>query len=299
MHFRILGPLRVWDGTAWAPISAPQRRSVLAILLAEAGREVSAARLVAQLWGGRPPRAAVSTVHGHVMRLRRQIGAHALLTRRSGYEIAADDDAVDSAMFERLVAAGRRALLDGRRDQAAADLRRGLALWQGTAFEDVPMTSSVSDEVGHLERIRLTAVEQRFGLELDLGRHVTVVDELDGLTHAHPLREGMWRLHMLALYRSGRRVEALEAYRRACRALAAQRHVAPGSMLQDLERAILADDPAIERQSVLAEAALTGAHASDTPPVRSPGRRPPRRPAGGRRLLAGGAARTGPAPVAG
>src|SRR5262245_7437991 len=98
MRFQMLGPLRVWDGSAWSEICAAQQRTVLALLLIDAGRAVSTDRLVHEIWGECPPRSAVSTVRGYAMRLRRVLGNDAecpVVTRPHGYELVIEDDQLD------------------------------------------------------------------------------------------------------------------------------------------------------------------------------------------------------------
>ncbi len=239
----MLGPLRIWDGAAWSPIKAAQQRLVLAMLLAEAGRIVTTERLVDEIWGERPPRAAVSTVQNHVLRLRRILGRGPLLTRGRGYELVVADGELDAQLFEGLVAQGRRMLADGQRDGALTRLTEGLALWQGRALADVPNSPTVEVHAARLEQSRLTALEERVGAELELGRHAEVVDELRALVAEHPLRERLWAHLMLALYRCDRRAEALEVYRSARHGLVDELGLEPGPHLRELHHAVLSDDP--------------------------------------------------------
>ena len=246
MRFRVLGPLRVWDGTGWVAIRAGQERIVLAVLLAGAGRVVSAERLIDEIWGQRPPRTAVNTVQVYVRRLRRALGGASgspLVTRDRGYELVVGEGELDAAVFERLVAAGRRALAEGRLDAAVADLSDALTLWQGPPLADVPASPTVAAEVSRLTHTRLGALEDRLGAQLEQGRHGEVITDLQRLVEEHPLRERL-RVHlMLALYRSGRRAEALEAYRLAREAMRARLSLEPGPQLRRLHQAVLTDDP--------------------------------------------------------
>jgi DNA-binding SARP family transcriptional activator len=244
MRYRVLGSLSVWTGTAWSTIRAGQQRAVLAVLLVEAGRVVSTDRLVDELWGQRPPRAAVSTVQGYVMRLRRLIAAaptRRLVTRGHGYELLVEDGELDAALFERLAASGRRSLAEGQLDTGVARLTEALALWRGPALADVPATPTVTAETARLEQRRLTVLEQVLGAELDRGRHADVVDDLCRLVQQHPLHEQLWAHLMVALHRCGRRAEALDAYRRGRAALVTELGVEPGARLRELHGAILAE----------------------------------------------------------
>jgi DNA-binding SARP family transcriptional activator len=246
MRFQALGPLRVWDGAAWSGIGAPHQRVVLAVLLTEAGRVVSTDRLVYEIWGERPPKTAAHAVHVYVERLRRVVGAGGhgpLSTRGRGYQLVTADGDLDASVFDRLVESGTRSLAEGRLEPGVTALAAALRLWRGPALADVPAGPTVAAEADRLEQRRLTADEARLDALVDLGRHADVVDELRRLAERHPLREGLHGTLMVALYRCGRRSEALAAYQRARRALVADLGVEPGAHLRDLQRAILAGAP--------------------------------------------------------
>ncbi|WP_158894315.1 AfsR/SARP family transcriptional regulator [Amycolatopsis anabasis] len=252
MRFRVLGPLQVRDGADWSTIRAAQQRIVLAILLVEAGRVVSADRIVDEIWGDRPPRTALNTVQGYVARLRRLLGSNAntaLVTEDRGYRLALEDGELDSAVFERLAESGRRAAREGRWEAASGDLGAALAFWRGPALADVPATAAVAAEATRLEQCRLSALEARLDAELQLGHHAETVDELHHLVDEYPLRERLRGALMLALYRCGRRAEALETYRRGRAVLVAELGLEPGPQLRSLERAILDDDAALSPHS--------------------------------------------------
>lgn len=245
MRFRVLGPMRVWHDGEWATIRAAQPRVVLAILLTEAGRVVSADRLVDELWGDRPPRTALNTIQGYIARLRKLLGdgpETRVLTRDRGYVLEVADGGVDSQVFERLVESGQRSLAGGQLSAAVEQLVEALALWQGPAMHDALASPMVMAEANRLEQRRLTALEARLGAELALGRHGAAVDELSLLVEGYPLREKLRCQLMLALYRCGRRAEALDVYRNGRAVLVAELGVEPGTELRELERAILADD---------------------------------------------------------
>lgn len=248
MRFRVLGQLCLWNGTGWAPVRAAQQRQVLAVLLAEPRLTVSATQLVDELWGDSPPRTAVNTIQGYVMRLRRALGGDAgaeLVTRDRGYQLLVADEQVDSRLFEQLVDAGHRNLAAGRMDAAVGQLKAGLALWRGPALDDVPASPAVTAEAARLEQRRLTALAARLGADLALGRHADVVDELQGLVEMHPLREELRAHLMMALYRCGRRADALAVYREGRAVLVAELGMEPGPALRKLEAAVLADEPSL------------------------------------------------------
>jgi DNA-binding SARP family transcriptional activator len=247
MRFRLLGSLRVWDGTKWLPVQAAQQRVVLSLLLLESGRAVSTDRLIAEIWGEQPPRAAGTVLRGYVLRLRRLLGDDGrarVLTRPNGYELVTDDHDIDALVFGRLVASGRSRLAAGDGARAVAELSEALALWHGPALADVPARSTIEAHVTWLEQARLTATEDCVSGQLELGRHAELAGKLERLVRLHPLRERLWESLMLAMHRSGRRAEALDAYRRARHILRAELGLEPGDRLQRLHSTVLRGEPA-------------------------------------------------------
>lgn len=244
MRFQVLGPLRVAQGDGWLLIQAGQQRVLLAVLLAEAGRTVSAQRLIHEIWSDNPPRGALRTLQGYVFRLRALIGGGrdgTLVTRDGGYELQPAADDIDAQHFERLVATARRQAGNGAMALASDTYAEALGLWRGPALADVPPSPTVSGEASRLDLIRLQVIEERFDVLLTLGKHGQVAIEVEQLTSLHPLRETLWEQCMLALSRSGRRGEALAAYQRARRVLVTELGVEPGARLQELHRQILDD----------------------------------------------------------
>jgi DNA-binding SARP family transcriptional activator len=242
MRFRMLGSLRVRTGATWVPVAAEQQRLVLAVLLVDAGRAVSTDRLVDAVWGVQPPRRAVNTMQAYVMRLRRLLGDDAVVTRGRGYELVAGRDDIDAMVFERLVAAGRRDLEQGRPEAGVPRLARALALWRGPVFADVPASAALAGRAAQLEQVRLAAEEDHLAALIQLGRFAETIEELQRLVDEQPLRERRWALLMQALDGCGRRGEALEAFQRARRALHDALGLEPGPQLRELQRAILAAD---------------------------------------------------------
>ncbi|MEV4072188.1 AfsR/SARP family transcriptional regulator [Nonomuraea fuscirosea] len=246
MEFRLLGPLHVADDAGWTTVRAPQQRAVLAVLLLAGGRMVSIDRLIDELWGERPPASAHNTIHAYVMRLRRVLGdgpGRRLITRPPGYQLQAETQALDSGVFDRLLMEGQLDAAAGRWQAASDRLAQGLALWYGsTALADVAPTPVVEMERARLERGRLTALEIGIDADLELGRHADVLPRLERLMSEHPLRESLRRQLMLALYRCGRRTEALEVYRETRRLFIDELGIEPGAELRDLERTILRDE---------------------------------------------------------
>jgi DNA-binding SARP family transcriptional activator/streptogramin lyase len=245
LQFRILGPLEVAEDGEPLDVGGAKPRALLAILLLHRREAVSADRLIDELWGERPPATAPKTLQAYVSRLRKAIGTDLLLTRANGYVLEVEPEQVDLDGFEALAAEGRDALAAGNARLAADRLGEALALWRGQPLADFAYEQFAQDEIGRLEEARLDALEDRIDAELMLGKHAKLVGELERLVAENPLRERLLGQLMLALYRSGRQAEALEAYRRGRRALDEELGLEPGPALRELEQAILDHDPAL------------------------------------------------------
>jgi predicted ATPase/DNA-binding SARP family transcriptional activator len=253
VEFRILGPLQVCEGSAAVPLGAERQRTLLAILLANANEVVSSDRLCEELWHGNPPRTAETALQVQVSQLRKALEPghergkpyRVLVTEPPGYVLRVEPDAFDLHRFRRLCEEGREALARSRPRVAARVLREALELWRGPALGDVSFQPSLQQTIARLEEERLAALEERLEADLALGRHADVVGELESLCAAHPLRERLRLLLMLALYRSGRQADALDAYRAAQQTLRQDLGIDPSPALVALERAILNQDPAL------------------------------------------------------
>ena len=213
MEFRILGPLEVAHGHEVLPLPGAKQRALLAILLLNANRVVSADRLLDELWAEQPPESGTTALQVQVSRLRKALGdgGKAVVTTASGYALRLARDELDLHRFERLAEeadASEPAV-------AAAKLREAIALWRGPALADLAYESFAQAAIGRLEELRVTALERRIEADLALGRHALLVGELEELVAEHPLREHLRGQLILALYRSGRQAEALEAYQGA------------------------------------------------------------------------------------
>jgi DNA-binding SARP family transcriptional activator/DNA-binding beta-propeller fold protein YncE len=241
IDFRILGPLEAAQGERLLPLGTGRQRTLLAILLLNANEVVSSDRLVDGLWGERPPETAGKALQNHVSQLRKLLGHDALVTAPPGYALRIDPLQIDATRFERLVAEAR----EQEPADAAASLRQALALWRGSALAEFADEEFARAEALRLEELRLRAIEARIDAELALGGHADVVAELETLVARHPLRERLRAQSMLALYRSGRQAEALDAYADARRTLADELGLEPGEELKQLQRAILTHDPVL------------------------------------------------------
>jgi DNA-binding SARP family transcriptional activator/ABC-type branched-subunit amino acid transport system substrate-binding protein len=237
MRFGILGPLEVWADGQKLPLGGGRQRALLLLLLLHPNEVVATDRLIDALWEGAPPPTANKVVQNSVVRLRRSLGDGALLTRPGGYLLRVGT--TDAAEFERAV--------DQARDQAPAGaartLREALALWRGRPLADVEYEQWAQAEIGRLEELRLSAVEERVEAELQLGEHDRLTAELTALVGEQPFRERLCAQLMLALYRSGRQADALETYADARRRLRDELGIEPGPELQELQRRILVQDP--------------------------------------------------------
>src|SRR5688500_13469917 len=245
MEFRILGPVEVRDDGRVVRLGGGKQRAVLALLLLNANRVVASERMIELLWGERPPATAATALHGHISSLRKALGPDVIATRPPGYVLETAIGDLDLERFERLRAEGRDALERGDPGGAAERLRAALGLWRGEALGDIGFEPFVQAEAARLEGLRLDAVQDRIDADLSTGRGTELVGELERLVAAEPLRERFWSQLMLALYRSGRQAEALDAYRRARQMLVSELGIAPGPELRDLERRILAHDPTL------------------------------------------------------
>jgi DNA-binding SARP family transcriptional activator len=233
-----LGPLAVREGGRELPITGSKERSVLAMLLLEEGRVVSADRLIDELWGDEPPPTARGSLQVRIAGLRQALGKERIVSEGRGYRVQLEPGELDVTRFQGLLEQGRE-----------QQLREALALWQGPALVDFLDQRWAQAAAARLEELRLTAPERRTDIDLEAGRHAQVVSELEALVREHPLREGLRGQLMLALYRSGRQADALDAYQEARRTLVEQCGIEPSAALQQLQRGILTQDPALDEQS--------------------------------------------------
>jgi branched-chain amino acid transport system substrate-binding protein len=228
-------------------LGGAKQRSVLAMLLLEAGTVVSADRLIDELWGDDRPDDAQTALQQHVSRLRKQLEPHdVLVTRSPGYMAELGAASLDLRRFEELFEKGRRQLDAGDAEAAAESLRAALALWQGRPLADLENERFARDAIPRLEARRLEALEARIAADLACGRAGDIVGELRGFVRLHPLDERLRAQLMLALYRSGRQADALDVYADARRTLVAELGLEPGPELQRLQQAILAHDPVLD-----------------------------------------------------
>ncbi|MGA5417929.1 AfsR/SARP family transcriptional regulator [Streptomyces pseudogriseolus] len=275
MQFRILGLVEARDeetGARVVPTGAKQR-ALLGALVVKAGHNVSAQRLIDELWGEHPPANAVNALQLQVARLRRLLagppGPQAprpwIVTTPRGYALQLDPADTDAARFQHLAERGYRVLSDDP-GQAGELLHRALSLWRGPALEGSVLGDICAARAAQLEEDRLTALEVMYDAYLRTGRHREIVGKLVELTTDHPMRERFYDLLMVAFYRCGRQAEALGVYERARTHMVHELGVEPGPALRGLLKAILHHDPALTTAVLPRPAAPVRAVAPPVPP---------------------------------
>lgn len=276
--FGLLGPLQVSvDGTEIH--IAPKPRIVLAVLLLRANRLVTVTELIDAVWDEQHPVAARSVLHTYVSRIRAALGADGearddpIRTRPEGYVLRADRDHLDYLRFQEAVHRARAFAGDPRREDDA--LRSALALWRGEPLADVPSETLRRGEAVRLSEERLHVYEWSVLTRLQLGRHQDVIGELYVAIDENPFRERLTWLLMLALARSGRQADALNAYAAVRDRLARELGIDPSPELVETHRRILNRDP-----TLLAPTARTGTRTEPSTRCRQvvrPARLPPPR----------------------
>jgi DNA-binding SARP family transcriptional activator len=245
MWLGVLGPLQVRDQATVIPVPAAKQRIVLGALLAQANQVVSFEQLTEVVWDGAGPPGARPTLRNYVKRLRQILGPAVggrIRTHDPGYLIEVTEAELDLLRFTQLCRSGGAAVRAGSWERAETALAEALQLWRGPALVDIPSDALRRDEVPRLEQLRLQAVEWRLEAQLQLGLHVELVPQLQGLVAQHPLHERFYAQLMLACYRAGRRADALAVYHDGRRLLIDELGVEPGPELRSLQQRILAGD---------------------------------------------------------
>ena len=249
IEFRILGPLEVSADGRVLQLGSHKQRAMLGLLLVHANETVARDRLIEELWAEAAPATVESALNVYLSRLRRLLesaGAGGVLGRQAhGYRLQVEPGQLDANRFEWLVGEGREALAAGKAALAAERLRQALALWRGPALADLQSERFAITAGARLEEARVSALEQRLEADLALGIDRELIGELETLVVEHPYRERVRAQLMLALYRSGRQAEALDAYQQARRALD-ELGIEPSAALQQLQRAVLRQDETLQ-----------------------------------------------------
>lgn len=249
----MLGPLEVLRDDAPVALPPGHPRALLGMLLIHANSVVSKDRLITELWPEDPPRSAGHALQVYVSRLRRQLepglgsarDERVLLTRRPGYLLVVPVDGCDAGRFERMLADARRALDQGHPAEASRLCQEAREMWRGPVLADLHEEAFVAGEAARLDELYLVASEVRVEAELALGHHAALIGEVEALVRRHPFRERLWAYLIVALYRSSRQVDALNAYRRLRAMLGEEVGLDPSPELSELERAVLRHDPAL------------------------------------------------------
>jgi SARP family transcriptional regulator, regulator of embCAB operon len=257
IDIKILGPLvATVDGVSIVP-TAPKQRQVLAILALNAGRLVTVAQIVEEMWDQDPPRIPVASLQTYILHIRRKIeralanpppgsSRAVLVTAASGYVLEGSLVNIDATRYEQLAADGREAMNRGDDATASRTLAAALDVWRGPALVDLPVGPHLQIEATKLEESRLSVLDLRIDADLRLGRHHQLLEELAGLCARYPWLESFHAQYMLALYRSGRQSRSLELYRRLQANVAEHLGVDPTRRLRQLHQAILAGDPIMD-----------------------------------------------------
>jgi len=269
MRVGLLGELEVLDGQGRAvEVAGAKQRGLLAVLALQAGRVVPTEQLIDALWGEEPPAAVRNGLQGLASKLRRTLGAAELVAMRGeGYALELPAEAVDVHRFEQLVAAGRAAAAGGDLEGAAARFTEAEGLWRGDPLAEFAYDDFAAPTIARLAELRVAAVAERLDIELQLGRHLSVVVELEELVAAHPLREQLRGLLMVALYRAGRQADALRVFQEGRKVLGEELGLEPGHDLRRLESLILSQDRSLDPPAATAGpmAAAGPARASGIP----------------------------------
>ncbi|MBT2525290.1 tetratricopeptide repeat protein [Streptomyces sp. ISL-99] len=246
VRFTVLGPVRAWRGGESLNTGSPQQRALLAALLLRDGRTATASELIDAIWGEEPPSQALAAVRTYASRLRKALNPGVLVSESGGYAIRAGADTLDLTVAQDLAAHAEKARASGDRCQARTLINEALGLWDGEPLASVPGPYAENQRT-RLEEWRLQLTETRLDLDLEVGCHAEAIAELTALTAAHPLRERLRELLMLALYRSGRQAEALAVYADTRRLLADELGVDPRPELSHLQQRILEADADLAR----------------------------------------------------
>ncbi|HVD68588.1 MAG TPA: BTAD domain-containing putative transcriptional regulator, partial [Actinomycetota bacterium] len=256
MRFLVLGPLEVAQaGGEPLAIAGSKERTILACLVARAGRVVSVDDLIEELWGDHPPRTPEKTLITYVSRLRRDLQSRrsagsnvdVIVFRADGYTLESDGHEIDAVSFEQLAVEGHRLLATGRTGEADPVLQEALGLWRGPAYQGYRYTGFGAAEGDRLDELRRTATEDLIDSRLAGADPGQLIPDLEAMVREEPMRERRWGQLMVALYRAGRQVEALQAFARAREVLVGELGIEPGPELQRLQAAILSHDPELER----------------------------------------------------
>ncbi|GGW61441.1 hypothetical protein GCM10010381_53270 [Streptomyces xantholiticus] len=264
MYVDVLGPLKVSQGVISVVPTAPKAKVLLALLAMRANQFVPVSMIVQELWPKSAPAYARTAVQTYVLDLRKRmaqavdqsraaVGSEsrlALATESEGYVLKVTDDRVALRRFEMFTAVGYRAREQGDFQAASDAFAKALALWRGDALSDIRTGPQLQAEVEELEEAHLNLLDRRIDADLRLGRHHELLGELRGIIARHPTHEGLCAHLMLALYRAGRRSEALEVYHKVRSSLVKEFGLEPSPALRRLQRSMLVSDQGLGEVNV-------------------------------------------------
>ncbi|MFC0861585.1 BTAD domain-containing putative transcriptional regulator [Sphaerimonospora cavernae] len=236
--------------------------TVLALLLLNRVRVVPVSALIYELWKDGPPKSARAALQIYVFHLRKmltqstgltlaEVSENILQTVRNGYRFVVEPGQFDLKVYNRLRRDGCTAMGAGDYRLAAQHFRQALDLWRGPAVADVEPGTRIRAEVAALEQSRMTMLDYRIELDLRLGLHREILSELAVQTLRNRFQENLHAQYMIALYRSGYRIRALEAFHRLRHNMLTEFGLEPSSRLKELHQAVLTLDPALDGAEVV------------------------------------------------
>ncbi|TLP54018.1 AfsR/SARP family transcriptional regulator [Microbispora triticiradicis] len=245
MRYELLGPLRLVD-EATHTISAPKVETLLAALLIRANQPISTDELLDELWGNEPPKRARAALHVYISHLRKNfvqpaVDGAAIRTHAQGYLLEVDQGSVDVFHLKSLHARGRDTL-DRDPESALEAFTAAARLFRGPVLAGIDNGLIVGSFARWAEEARLECLEVIATCSLRLGRHRELIGDLSRWVEEYPLNENLREQLMLALYRAGRRAEALDVFQSARQVLREELGLDPRKTMRRLQFAILSSD---------------------------------------------------------
>ncbi|AXK31834.1 hypothetical protein DVA86_03405 [Streptomyces armeniacus] len=260
MEIKVLGPLSVIEGEVPIMPTATKLRQLLALLCIQADRVVTVSSLMDEIWGESPPKSASSILQTYVLQLRRKISralGHGdarvakdiLVTEQGGYTLRLGSGQLDYLAYDRLVESGRLAAESGDHRLASDRFSAALTMWRGPALVDVRVGNVLQFETLRMNESRMSVLQQRIDADIHIGRHTSLVPELQMLVAQYPLNESLCAQLMVALQRAGCSWRALAAYQQLREALSRELGLEPSAPLREIHQAVLVGEPAQSRFS--------------------------------------------------
>jgi DNA-binding SARP family transcriptional activator len=257
------------DGQMLA-LAKPRQCATLCVLLLSRGSLLTRKYLIEALWGSDPPGDPGGALRSYIYNLRKIGGiGDRLRTHASGYTMCLrENDVLDVSLFLSLTREALQAGRNGDHLTAVERLERAMAIWRTPPLADLPATPVMYPLAEELLETRCVSEEALVDARMGIGDHRNLLPMLKAFTAAKPLRERRWEQLMLALYRSGRQAEALDAYRRARAVLSKEFGLEPGTGLKRLQERVLANDPSLDLRSGATD--TVGSHQASLTPIITP-----------------------------